>query len=169
MSKIITEGQYATDTSPTLWRKKWQHLNKIEKTLSLRERGSMGPRASVAFLTGCGVVAGLMAVLFVIEQFGQHVPAMFNLVPLSAAFVSIILVMLHSKRPKTWTEKLDQQLLVYDPINLDAYRQLQQGTLDIGYIDARKVCEWLDLERKAVDVSSGWRKASPDGFLSKKV
>lgn len=169
MSEIITEGQRATDASPTLWRKKWQHLNKIEKTLAIRDHGSLGPRASSASLIGGGVFAGLMTVFIGINQFGYHVPVIFNFVALSAALVSFILVMLRSKRPKTWTAELDQQLLAYDPINLDAYRQLQQKTLDIGYLDSRKVCEWLSLERSAVDVASGWRQASPDGFLSKSV
>lgn len=170
MSEIITEGQHATDASPTLWRKKWQHLKEIEKTLVMRKQGMTGPRASFAFLTGGGIVAGLMTIFIGIEQFGQHIPSViFNLVPLSASFVCFILILWRSKRPKTWTEELDQQLLAYNPINKDAYRQLQQKTMEIGYLDTHQVCEWLSLERKAIDVASGWRQASPDGFLSKTV
>ena len=130
----------------------------------------MGPRANFALLVGGGAGVALMACFFGLDRFGLRIPSLvFNGCPIAVAALTMYFVGEHSKRPTTWTGKLDQLLAAYDPIDREAYRRLQQRTRDLGYLESDLVYEWLGFERHAIEIAAGWRKTKPDGFLSKKV
>lgn len=162
MFKVIKGG--ATPSNPTRdWSKVMRALLNIERCLVQRQHASMGPRQGFAMLCG---MASLCAAFFVLSQASVH-QSFF--IALAVSVLVFFLVLHYSKRPHTWTVKLDQLLAAYDPIDKEAYRLLQQRTRDAGYLERDLVHEWLGFERHAVRVEAGWERAAPDGFLSKKV
>lgn len=170
MFKVINGDKAASADHATDLRKRWRQLDAIKQTLDMRESARMGPRTNVAFLSGVAIGLGVMCFFAGLAEFGLHLrDGAFYLVPLAAAIMGMYLVGSRSKRPKTWTAQLDQELTAYEPIDEGAYRQLQQQTRDAGYLESRVIRHWLDLERDAIQVADERRKTSHHGFLSKKL
>lgn len=163
MFEVIKGGASSSNQKDRDWSKVMRALLNIERCLVQRQHASMGPRQGFAMLCG---LASLCAAFFVLSQAGVRQSFFISL----AVAVPVFFLVLHySKRPRTWTAKLDQLLAAYDPIDKEAYRRLQQRTREAGYLERDLVHEWLGFERHAVRVEAGWERAAPDGFLNKKV
>ncbi len=88
-----------------------------------------------------------------------------------AAAVVFAVVYYRSRAFRSWEEKLDQCLAEYDPLDKEAYRDLQANTRETGRFSAHCVIEWLDREHLAL---AGANRASrrPEvakRFLRKKL
>lgn len=170
MQIAINDGHASASEQSADWRKLSQQLRSIERSLAQREHMTPGPRAGFGLLVATGLGVGMAAVFFGIHQLGLLVDSpVFHLLPMLSAFVCFFLVLLLSKRPKTWTEQIDSQLAAYEPIDKDAYRKLQSVVRELGSLELQSVEEWIHTEQHALKIASGWRKAAPDGFLNKKV
>ena len=96
-------------------------------------------------------------------------PWIFTGVPLALFVLVYQLGRRYSKKPWTYTAKLDGQLAQYAPISSEAYRQLQERTKRVGSLETEFVLDWLEHERYAVELAAGIRKPETKGFLDKKV
>ncbi|EBK0775113.1 hypothetical protein D3R83_23865 [Salmonella enterica] len=71
---------------------------------------------------------------------------------------------------KSWAETLDNQLTAYDPVDVQAYAELQNVTRSLGRLDLGEVYRWLDRERQALSYS---RPAASQGpqckFINRQV
>nr|WP_317623874.1 hypothetical protein [Acidovorax sp. SUPP3334] len=98
-------------------------------------------------------------------------PWVSNGVPLALFVLAYQLGLRYSKKPWTYTAKLDRQLANYAPINSEAYRQLQERTKRVGSLESEFVLDWLEQERYAIELAARGRKPETKGlgFLDKKI
>lgn len=137
----------------------WKQLNNIKYSLYRMERPSPSPRFSAALLAAIAtaLVAGMVLLwgAYTACLIGAAVGiAVYQFAPLS----------------KSWAETLDNQLTAYDPVDVEAYAELQDVTRSLGRLDLGEVFHWLDRERHALSYSrpmpSQGRKYK---FISKQV
>lgn len=156
MFKIFTGGN--VEKSDSTWvdsTSLMYQLQEIEKTLALRRLDGLGPRAAFALFIAVTVQLLSMGVLLTIVVSGFEISNdSFYGYPITAALVTYVLVMLRSRRPKTWTVLLNQQLTAYHPIDVEAYRCLQQHTWNFKSFEMESLREWLRLEYHAITVNA---------------
>lgn len=152
------------------WRNKFSELRRMELTLRMRQQDGFGPRRGFALLLAVAAFSLVMGGLFALDNIGAKVTSwVFNGVPFVLGVLSYQMTCRFSSKPWTYTAKLDCQLAQYEPINRDAYRQLQARTKEAGSLETKFVQEWLEVEHYAVELAAGWRKPDAKGFLAKKV
>lgn len=137
----------------------WKQLNNIRYSLYRMERPSLSPRFSAALLAAIAtaLVAGMVLLwgAYTACLIGAGVGiAVYQFAPLS----------------KSWAETLDNQLTAYDPVDVQAYAELQNVTRSLGRLDLGEVFRWLDRERQALSYS---RTAASQGpqckFINRQV
>ncbi|EPT9898969.1 hypothetical protein ACVTXL_003904 [Escherichia coli] len=137
----------------------WKQLNNIKYSLYRMEQPSLSPRASAA-LSGVLVV---IATAFIAGNWGVYITFLIG------AAVGIA-VYQFAPLSKSWAETLDNQLTAYDPVDVEAYAELQDVTRSLGRLDLGEVFHWLDRERHALSYS---RPIPSQGqkykFISKQV
>jgi len=90
-------------------------------------------------------------------------------VPCLIGFATWIFLLRRGTYPTSWGALIDQELAAYDPVDADAYRNLQQRTRDAGYLDLDEVRPWRCVEWNALDIASGRLTPPQRSFISKKV
>ncbi|MCJ4228632.1 hypothetical protein LNX29_25775, partial [Klebsiella pneumoniae] len=109
----------------------WKQLNNIRYSLYRMERPSLSPRFSAALLVAIAtaLVAGMVLLwgAYTACLIGAAVGiAVYQFAPLS----------------KSWAETLDNQLTAYDPVDVEAYAELQDVTRSLGRLDLGEVFRW---------------------------
>ena len=155
-------------------------LRQIENAMAQSEARSRNysfvpsPIGRQALMAAAGVCLGLLVIKSLAEDAGmwqliqKDIRQYIFWLPYIAGCVAAVAVKLWSKKPRTWSDALDQELADYNPIDKTAYRELQQHTRAVGFLDYRYVDGWLVVERDAVERAAGLRRAR-DTFLNKKV
>ena len=137
----------------------WKQLNNIKYSLYRMEQPSLSPRFSAA-LSGVLVV---IATALIAGSWGVYITFLIG------AAVGIA-VYQFAPLSKSWAETLDNQLTAYDPVDVEAYAELQDVTRSLGRLDLGEVFHWLDRERHALSYS---RPMPSQGqkykFISKQV
>lgn len=149
-------------------KKRLAELRAIEWTLQQRNVSNIGPRVFYSKLYGifsCGVAAW---VFFAIYKAGFDIsPAVACGVIFALYVMAYKLSCRYSSHPWTYTEKLDAQLAKYNPVGKEAYRDLQAITKETGKLDNDNVHNWVELERRAIQLASGTSR--PKGFIDRKI
>lgn len=174
MLKVIQGGK---DWSPINLQERRRQLAKIQHTMTARAQGALGPRPGQAILAAALV---LVAAWFLVNHFqwaviakqqGLHgvVRVAITFSPILAAVASFVLVMTRSRLSRTWTERLFAQLCRYDPVDVGAYRSLQEQARS-GALPNELVADWLCQERRAIRQAEG-EPVNPETqrFLMRKV
>ncbi|EEH6870583.1 hypothetical protein G0R39_004491 [Salmonella enterica] len=52
--------------------------------------------------------------------------------------------------PKSWAERLDDELTDYDPVDVNAYAELHETTQQIGGLQLEAVLHWMEKEQAAI-------------------
>lgn len=148
-------------------RRRLAQLTQIRVSLltALGPGSVVGPRASQALAMGlvaCGAV--LLSGLSFSPKYGALESS-----ALLAGVAVTILVLRLSRSPQTYLERLYQQLAAYDPIDLNAYRLLQDVTRSSQELAPGEVETWLTVERNAVQLAAGLCKPMANAFLNKVV
>ncbi|EAB1678387.1 hypothetical protein CC640_23040 [Salmonella enterica subsp. enterica serovar Enteritidis] len=137
----------------------WKQLNNIRYSLYRMERPSLSPRFSAALLAAIATafVAGMVLLwgAYTACLIGAGVGiAVYQFAPLS----------------KSWAETLDNQLTAYDPVDVEAYAELQDVTRSLGRLDLGEVFRWLDRERHALSYSRPVPSQGPQcKFINRQV
>ena len=116
-----------------------------------------GPRAiwalSAAFVT-CLIVG-------VVDGFGTLF--------VSSPWLAFAAFYFFGRAPLTWSEILDAELARFDPLDIDAFRDLQANTASSGFIEREAFNRWLAFERRALELVEGVANNSPRQlFLNRK-
>lgn len=119
----------------------------------------LGPR--IWFASGCTLVS-----IAILSITGVH--AVYTL---CAAFVIFLLVTWRSSLPLTFTEILDSALADYEPLDVHAFRELQQTTqIKRARLCPLDVADWHAVELAALDQADGVkRKNGASRFLDKEL
>jgi len=163
------------DSTPPDWHEKLQQLQRIDWRRRQRRFSSVGPRTSKATGFSVLVFITLLASSRGLEWLGLLPSAVVfdmrwsGLVSIAGGAVAYALMQTFSSTPKTWSALLDVDLAIYEPVDLDAYRLLQDRTRATGYFEHVAIAEWLRDERDAVKTGAGWRKPRNSAFLNRKV
>lgn len=135
---------------PELWTPKRRdlHLRMMEKSLQFHERASLGPRASQLWLAfgAAALGSGLLstAAVFVLNTDWQFAVLVSGLIGL----VALLAVSRLSVLPDDWDAYLRSRLLMYDPVDAEAYKKVLVRLRKAG--DVRPLQRWLEDERKAL-------------------
>lgn len=90
------------------------------------------------------------------------------LIALGSAFVFLYFIR-RDDIPKTWSHQLDQELAKHRPINLEAYKKLQEVTTNTGHIEEYAVLNWMAAEQDAIAARSGGHRQAQSEFLNRKL
>lgn len=161
MQELDTTVMTST-TSHTDWNRKTKDLESIRDTIERYRYSTVGPRKVQA-----------MRVTFMILVVGSTISFCLRSAEGFAAtciagVIAYWLVSFLGTRPRTWTELLDSKLASYEPIHVDAYRELQAKSRT-NYLDANDLREWLELEAAALRNAAGLDGTKASAFLSKQV
>lgn len=123
-------------------------LSYIENVVRSLETSNFGPRVSAAArLTSMLVVVGCFCILL---PWGLNKSTLYGL---GLAFVwgacFFLAFLKFSKQPDTWQQALDAALAVYEPIDKEAYLQLQKAVALDGWAPAAINC-WVAAEKAAI-------------------
>lgn len=153
-------------------KRKRRHLQRIANTYrKISVFRLISPREDFARLIAFLVVVGLVGTTH--QLIDQAVTTNFLIgfygLVLLAGFVAHRLALRWSKRPWTYVSLLDSLLARYDPVDLDAYRRLQDDARSRGSIAKANVTGWLDNEFLAL--ANAMPTVPPDThlFLDKKL
>ncbi|MDP9877694.1 hypothetical protein J2W25_001999 [Variovorax boronicumulans] len=178
MFEIIQGGKSHSEVgAPPLpdWHAKLRQLQRIDWRRRQRMFSSVGPRTSKAALVSVAAFLGVLAVSRSLEWLGWVPVAtafdmrLSGLISVAGGAIAYVLVQLWSVAPKTWSALLDVDLAAYEPVDRQAYRNLQERTRTSGYFEHAAIAAWLRDERDAVEMAAGWRKPRNSAFLNKKV
>ena len=129
----------------------------------------VSPRLHQAFargLIGGGLV--LIPLLWV-----KHLPGYANLplayLPLLVGISIFCWVYFRSTYPSRWLDLIDMRLAEYDPVNKEAYRELQLDTRKDGHFKEWRVREWVMQECHALQIARGDFSPTRDEFLRKRI
>lgn len=131
----------------------------------------ISPREDFARLISFLVVVSLVAVTHqLIDQAitTNFLIGFYSLV-LLAGFAAHRFALRWSKRPWTYASLLDGLLAQYDPVDVDAYRRLQEEARECGSIFKASVSAWLDDEFRALANAMPNRYPDTQRFLDKKL
>lgn len=144
-------------------------LSQIEEHVDGLDRGHVGPRPGLARILALG--AGIWSIAWVfcitetgVEFWGWSIIA-FSLV----FFLTHKIVHRYSSLPLTVTAQLDALLSNYTPIDVDAFRNLQKKTKELGYMKGEVLREWITQERIAGKNAVEKNRSEPLKFTSKSV
>lgn len=114
------------------------------------------------------------ALCFLVTAFGAHTIGLVNMLGTTPFIVGLIgsaicyaLIQWFSSLPRSWTERIGNLLSSYEPVDIDAYRQLQDQTVTFD-LETHYLEEWIRKERKAIDDAIGSSHKQLK-FLSKKL
>lgn len=177
--RLVDRGEPPIE-SDDVHRQRFRALRNIEAAMVRSEARSRehscvpSPIGRQTLMVGAGVCLGLLVIKWLAEDLGiwqliqKDIRQYIFWLPYVAGFVASVVVKLRSKKPRTWSDALDQELAAYNPVDKAAYRELQRHTRTGGFLDYRYVNDWLLLERDALERAAGLRRAR-DNFLNKKV
>ena len=122
-------------------------LLKISNAAISAQKGSVGPRMSIA------IVAGVVTAMItgVTMQLGGNASG-FPWVVMGSGLAVVALVNYFSPVAKTWGESLDNLLTEYEPVDHEAYAVLHRVTRERGGLEFSPVFEWIDREQQAISV-----------------
>ena len=103
----------------------------------------------------------------------KHLPGYPNLplpyLPLLGGIAIFCWVCWRSTYPSRWFDLIDMKLTEYDPVNKEAYRNLQRDTGKDGHFEEWRVREWVMQERHALQIARGDLSPARDDFLRKQI
>ncbi len=127
------------------------------------------PRLYQAF--GWGFISG--GLLLISLPWLKHFPSYPNLplayLPLLGGISIFCWVYFRSTYPSRWFDLIDMKLAEYDPVNKEAYRDLQRDTGKDGHFKEWRVREWAMQERHALQIARGDFSPTRDDFLRKRI
>lgn len=127
-----------------------KQLGSIELSLRHRKAGLLGPRSYGALLAAVAVFAIGYAAAFVAAKVGAKLPSGFLWVVFVAALLIMWLVNRYGRAPRTYTEKITALLRGYDPVEVEAYLDLQARVRRYGALESDILYDWIQRERYAV-------------------
>uniref|UniRef100_E6QBA2 Uncharacterized protein n=1 Tax=mine drainage metagenome TaxID=410659 RepID=E6QBA2_9ZZZZ len=107
----------------------------------------------------------------------KHLPGYPNL-PLAylpllggiSIFISIFCwIYFRSTYPSRWLDLIDMKLAEYDPVDKEAYRDLQLDTRKDGHFKDWRVHQWVMQERHALQIARGDFSPTRNDFLRKRI
>ncbi|MEW6343072.1 MAG: hypothetical protein AB1704_20615 [Pseudomonadota bacterium] len=127
-----------------------EQLGDMERSLRVRRTGGRGPRGHRASLVAVAVFSVAYAATLLAAKVGAEVPTG----TLWRAFGVALLVMWlgnkYGNAPRTYTGKLTAMLRAYDPVEVEAYLDLEKRTQRFGMVESDILYNWIQLERCAV-------------------
>ncbi len=130
---------------------KQKMLGKIRYSVS--QQSSSGCFYKRALSIHWGVVGFSLSLLFFNEIIGLKFDNLILVSIFTGCFISVLFYYL-TNYPKTWVEHIDNLLTEYDPVDNEAYNQLQLITKNKGFLDIEDVLGWVkDEEKKLISVN----------------
>lgn len=131
---------------------------------------------SRAFLVGCAVTITCLVVgMFLFEYLGKAGFEFFVdskqklLIPIFSIAVGSAVTAIAAKLMKGYAEILDERLASYEPVDENAYKELQESFHRCGELYAFQVRDWIQKERRAIANAAGMRYFSKSKFANKIV
>lgn len=121
-------------------------LTEIENTLSMAARSRLGPRAGFSLVVGVAVGIAAFAASSTLGAMG----VVSLLVGLGATVVASVMIYTQSKLPVSYSDRLDDHLAQYEPVNLGAFVELQERVRAARSYDHADVQGWINAERNTV-------------------
>lgn len=148
---------------------KSSQLTTIEERLDLLDRGQIGPRPQLARIAG--IVVGICSIIWLYSKTGSPVQFWgWSIIVFTLTFFIIHkMVIRFSSMPMTMTALIDEMLSKYEPIDIEAFRILQQKTIEFGYLKSDLLREWITQERLAGKNAVAKNRSEPLKFTSKSV
>ena len=140
----------------------------IKNVVRSLETSNFGPRVSAAArLTSMLVVVACFCILL---PWGLNKATLYGLGLAFVWGVCFFLAFLKfSKQPDSWEQALDAALAVYEPIDKDAYLQLQKNVALNGWAPAA-LNEWIAAEQAALDAEEiRINSKGPSEFLDRRL
>lgn len=127
-----------------------KQLGSIELSLRHRRAGLLGPRSYGALLAAVAVFVSGYAVTFVAAKGGAKIPSGSLWIVSVAALLMKWIVNRYSTAPRTYAEKITALLRRYDPVEVEAYLDVQASVRNYGTIESDILYDWIQRERYAV-------------------
>lgn len=160
----------------TLCNRKRRQLRRIERTYrKISVFRLISPREDFARFMAFFVVVVLVGAcnLIIDQSASSSFLVSFYAAVLLAGYFSHCLALKWSKRPWTYVSLLDGLLAQYEPVNVSAYRALQQEARRRGSITRVSLWEWLDAEHRALNTLTAQHdpdtSSNTTHFLDKKL
>ncbi|MFP3637872.1 hypothetical protein [Paraburkholderia sp. SIMBA_054] len=128
-----------------------QQLGDIDRSLRARRLHMLGPRAARSMLSGWAICVGTCAAMVIAPKVGMQLPPGTFWVGLAGGLLVMFLVGRFSTAPQTHTEKVGLLLKAYDPVDVEAYIELERRVRRFPGIDSDIAYHWLRRERSAVN------------------
>lgn len=119
-----------------------KQLEEIERAAKMAQRGADSPASTAALLMGlAGGIGGALL--------GSLYGPLFATTGGLAGFLAACAVTIRkTKLPHSWSTKAYRLLAAYEPVDVHAYRHLQEDARD--GIDSTDVLRWVERERAAI-------------------
>lgn len=126
-------------------------LADIERSLRIRKAGGLGPRSGRAALAAAAIFGIAYAAMYFAVKAGAKLPTGSLGLGFGLAVFGMWLVNRYSAAPRTYTEKIQAMLRLYDPVAVEAYLDLLKSEQRGGTLDSVTLYEWILRERNAVN------------------
>lgn len=130
-----------------------KQLGDIELSLRMRRGGGLGPRSYRATLAAIAVVVIAYSATFLATKVGAKVPSGVLWIAFALALLVMWLVNTYSTAPRTYTEKIVALMRAYDPVDVEAYLELQRRGPRFDMEESDILHQWIQRERRAVHVA----------------
>jgi len=143
-------------------RRRFKELGEIESIKGRAEFPEHFPGGVYPAVLRAGFVGGLVCLVLVFTLWLSWASGLMPLLPKEArqylffapyavGFGAALWIVLTSKLPNSWSGVLINALAEYDPLDVQAYRDLQHRTRVTGSLDYMYLAEWCHRERAALE------------------
>ncbi|MCK8410893.1 hypothetical protein [Erwinia amylovora] len=151
------------ETKKDDYKKNIKTLNKINFSIKLAENGNPPPKKMMA------VWASMMAgfICFLLWHYLKPIHLYFNFFSVLIIIgVVYFLTFKVNTRSDSWSKEIDKLLSSYEPVDKEAYIELQSHTKDYGF-DMGYISEWLSKEKSIIYKRLG--KKQHFNFINRKL
>lgn len=170
MKLRLVDPAHTPNMSEVDIRERFKALRNIESVKGRAEFPEHFPGGVYPAVLRAGLVGGLVCLvliftLWVSWAFGlmPHLPKEVRqylfLAPYAVGFGAALWIALTSKLPNSWSGVLINALAEYDPLDVEAYRDLQHRTRVTGSVDYMYLAAWCHRERAALERAAGLRSS----------
>ncbi|KZC32543.1 hypothetical protein RhoFW510R10_11540 [Rhodanobacter sp. FW510-R10] len=174
---VVDDVRPAAALTPQAVTRRRKQLRSIDRRVFQARNAISGPRTGYAVSVGLCTGAALLGLATLIDRSGflavlgvsASVRAGIGYLPLLAGLVTWAYLLRWGAYPTSWTTLIDQELAAYDPVDVRAYRNLQQRTREAGHLDLDEVSVWRAVEWGALGLASDRLTPPKSSFTSKTV